>query len=105
MELTVAIRCSFDRVERFNTDERIFCFILTTRAGGVGLNLTGADCVIFYDSDWNPQIDAQAQDRAHRIGQTRPVHIYRLVSERTVEENILARANQKRNLESLVIEQ
>eukprot|EP00188_Purpureofilum_apyrenoidigerum_P006216 Plantae.Rhodophyta-Purpureofilum_apyrenoidigerum.ctg9254.p1 GENE.Plantae.Rhodophyta-Purpureofilum_apyrenoidigerum.ctg9254~~Plantae.Rhodophyta-Purpureofilum_apyrenoidigerum.ctg9254.p1 ORF type:complete len:602 (+),score=102.27 Plantae.Rhodophyta-Purpureofilum_apyrenoidigerum.ctg9254:145-1806(+) len=92
-------------MERFNTDERIFCFILTTRAGGVGLNLTGADCVIFYDNDWNPSVDAQAQDRAHRIGQTRTVHIYRLVSERTVEENILAKADQKRNLESLVIEQ
>lgn len=90
-------------VERFNTDSRIFCMILTTRAGGVGLNLTGADTVIFYDTDYNPAVDAQAQDRAHRIGQTKPVHIYRLVSERTVEENILRRANEKRTLESLVI--
>mmetsp|Transcript_34227 Transcript_34227/g.134058 ORF Transcript_34227/g.134058 Transcript_34227/m.134058 type:complete len:1863 (-) Transcript_34227:234-5822(-) len=91
--------------ERFNTDDRIFCFILTTRAGGVGLNLTGADCVLFYDNDWNPQVDAQAQDRAHRIGQTRTVHIYRLVSEKTIEENILAKADQKRSLESIVIQQ
>lgn len=64
-------------MERFNADQRIFCFILSTRSGGVGVNLTGADTVIFYDSDWNPTMDAQAQDRCHRIGQTRDVHIYR----------------------------
>ena len=64
-------------MERFNADKRIFCFILSTRSGGVGVNLTGADTVIFYDSDWNPTMDAQAQDRCHRIGQTRDVHIYR----------------------------
>lgn len=66
-------------MERFNADKRIFCFILSTRSGGVGVNLTGADTVIFYDSDWNPTMDAQAQDRCHRIGQTRDVHIYRWV--------------------------
>lgn len=66
-------------MERFNADKRIFCFILSTRSGGVGINLTGADTVIFYDSDWNPTMDAQAQDRCHRIGQTRDVHIYRFV--------------------------
>lgn len=65
-------------MERFNADKRIFCFILSTRSGGIGVNLTGADTVIFYDSDWNPTMDAQAQDRCHRIGQTRDVHIYRL---------------------------
>ena len=64
-------------MERFNADPRIFCFILSTRSGGLGVNLTGADTVIFYDSDWNPTMDAQAQDRCHRIGQTRDVHIYR----------------------------
>jgi len=66
-------------MERFNADKRIFCFILSTRSGGIGVNLTGADTVIFYDSDWNPTMDAQAQDRCHRIGQTRDVHIYRFV--------------------------
>ncbi|XP_034942058.1 helicase domino isoform X5 [Chelonus insularis] len=91
-------------MERFNNDKRIFCFILSTRSGGVGVNLTGADTVIFYDSDWNPTMDAQAQDRCHRIGQTRDVHIYRLVSEKTVEENILKKANQKRLLGDLAIE-
>ncbi|CAI5445102.1 unnamed protein product [Caenorhabditis angaria] len=58
-------------MERFNADPKVFCFILSTRSGGVGINLTGADTVIFYDSDWNPTMDAQAQDRCHRIGQTR----------------------------------
>ncbi|XP_056644553.1 helicase domino isoform X1 [Diorhabda sublineata] len=91
-------------MERFNGDTRIFAFILSTRSGGVGVNLTGADTVIFYDSDWNPTMDAQAQDRCHRIGQTRDVHIYRLVSERTIEENILKKANQKRMLGDLAIE-
>lgn len=90
-------------MERFNRDEKIFCFILSTRSGGLGINLTGADTVIFYDSDWNPAMDAQAQDRAHRIGQTRDVHIYRLVSEHTVEENILRKAQQKRHLDFLVM--
>ncbi|XP_022250926.1 helicase domino-like [Limulus polyphemus] len=91
-------------MERFNADKRIFCFILSTRSGGIGVNLTGADTVIFYDSDWNPTMDAQAQDRCHRIGQTRDVHIYRLVSEMTVEENILKKAGQKRLLGDLAIE-
>lgn len=91
-------------MERFNTDKRIFCFILSTRSGGVGINLTGADTVIFYDSDWNPTMDAQAQDRCHRIGQTRDVNIYRLVSEKTIEVNILKKANQKRMLSDMAIE-
>ena len=92
-------------MERFNNDKRIFLFILSTRSGGVGINLTGADTVIFYDSDWNPAMDAQAQDRCHRIGQTREVHIYRLISEKTVEENILKKAQQKRLLDNMVIQQ
>jgi superfamily II DNA/RNA helicase len=91
-------------MERFNANAKYFVFILSTRSGGVGINLTGADTVIFYDSDWNPTMDAQAQDRCHRIGQTRDVHIYRLVSERTIEENILKKANQKRLLGDLAIE-
>lgn len=66
-------------MDRFNADCRITCFILSTRAGGLGVNLTGADTVIFYDSDWNPAMDAQAQDRCHRIGQTRNVYIHRYV--------------------------
>ncbi|PPR04302.1 hypothetical protein CVT24_013375 [Panaeolus cyanescens] len=78
-------------------------FLLSTRAGGLGINLVAADTVIFYDQDWNPQMDAQAQDRAHRIGQTRPVLIFRLVSAHTIETKIMQRANEKRKLEALVI--
>ncbi|BFZ60615.1 swr1 complex component [Saitoella coloradoensis] len=91
--------------ERFNTDPRIPVFILSTRSGGLGINLTGADTVIFYDSDWNPCMDRQCQDRCHRIGQTRDVHIYRFVSEYTIEENIFRKANQKRMLDNVVIGQ
>lgn len=78
-------------------------FLLTTRAGGQGINLTAADTVIFYDQDWNPQMDAQAADRAHRIGQTKPVLIFRLISKHTVEQRIMERATAKRQLEALVI--
>ncbi|PKU84185.1 DNA helicase INO80 [Dendrobium catenatum] len=91
-------------MQRFNTNPKFFLFILSTRSGGVGINLVGADTVIFYDSDWNPAMDQQAQDRCHRIGQTREVHIYRLISESTIEENILKKANQKRRLDDLVIQ-
>ena len=66
-------------MDRFNNDTKIFCFILSTRSGGMGINLTGADTVIFYDSDWNPAMDAQAQDRAHRIGQQRPEQVTLMV--------------------------
>lgn len=92
-------------MERFNNDRRVFCFILSTRSGGIGVNLTGADTVIFYDSDWNPTMDAQAQDRCHRIGQTRDVHIYRLISEDTIEKNIFMKAQQKRALGFMAIEE
>ena len=78
-------------------------FLLSTRAGGLGINLTAADTVVFFDNDWNPQMDLQAQDRAHRIGQTKPVLIYRLVSAHTVETKILQRASAKRRLEAMVI--
>ncbi|EMS48095.1 Helicase domino [Triticum urartu] len=91
-------------MQRFNTNPKFFLFILSTRSGGVGVNLVGADTVIFYDSDWNPAMDQQAQDRCHRIGQTREVNIYRLISESTIEENILKKANQKRTLDDLVIQ-
>lgn len=91
-------------MQRFNADSKLFAFILSTRSGGFGINLTGADTVIFYDSDWNPAVDAQAQDRCHRIGQTREVNIYRLISEDTIEENIFKKALQKRELDDLAIQ-
>ncbi len=66
-------------------------FILSTRAGGLGINLMTANQVVIYDSDFNPHVDIQAIDRCHRIGQTKEVHVYRLVSEDTIEENIIER--------------
>lgn len=81
-----------------------FCFLLSTRAGGLGINLATADTVIIFDSDWNPQNDLQAQARAHRIGQKNQVNIYRLVTARSVEEQIVERAKQKMVLDHLVIQ-
>lgn len=66
-----------------------YIFLLSTRAGGLGINLTAADTVIIYDSDFNPQMDLQAMDRAHRIGQKSMVNVYRLITEHTVEEKIV----------------
>jgi helicase SWR1 len=91
--------------ERFNNDTQFLAFILSSRSGGLGINLTGADTVIFYDLDWNPAMDKQCQDRCHRIGQTRDVHIYRFVSEHTIESNILRKSNQKRMLDDVVIQE
>ncbi|KAG1729586.1 SNF2 family N-terminal domain-containing protein [Suillus lakei] len=82
-----------------------FIFLLTTRAGGLGINLTSADIVILYDSDWNPQADLQAMDRAHRIGQTKQVYVFRFITEDSVEERMLERAAQKLRLDQLVIQQ
>jgi hypothetical protein len=84
-----------DMVEEFQNNPNIFCFLLSTRAGGLGVTLTAADTVIFYDNDWNPTMDAQATDRAHRIGQTKTVSVYRLITKGPVEEKIVKRAQQK----------
>ena len=93
-----------DRVSNFQTNEEIFIFLLSTRAGGLGINLTAADTVIFYDSDWNPTIDSQAMDRAHRLGQTRQVTVYRMITQGTVEERIRKRALQKEEVQRVVIQ-
>ncbi|KAH3683547.1 hypothetical protein WICPIJ_005474 [Wickerhamomyces pijperi] len=85
-------------------DSEIFCFLLSTRAGGLGLNLQTADTVIIFDSDWNPHQDLQAQDRAHRIGQKNEVRILRLITSDTVEEVILERALQKLDIDGKVIQ-
>ncbi|KAI9247151.1 SNF2 family N-terminal domain-containing protein [Phascolomyces articulosus] len=82
-----------------------FIFLLTTRAGGLGINLTTADIVVLFDSDWNPQVDLQAMDRAHRIGQTKQVKVFRFVTENAIEEKVLERAAQKLRLDQLVIQQ
>jgi ATP-dependent helicase STH1/SNF2 len=85
-------------------DSPYFCFLLSTRAGGLGLNLQTADTVIIYDSDWNPHQDLQAQDRAHRIGQKNEVRILRLITSNSVEEKILERANYKLDMDGKVIQ-
>lgn len=91
-------------IKQFNSDPETFIFLISTRAGGLGINLTAADTVIIYNSDWNPQVDLQAQDRCHRIGQTRPVVVYRLVMAGTVDERITNTATSKRRLEKLVMQ-
>ncbi|XP_011184935.1 chromatin-remodeling ATPase INO80 isoform X1 [Zeugodacus cucurbitae] len=92
-----------DMVADFQTREDIFVFLLSTRAGGLGINLTAADTVIFYDSDWNPTVDQQAMDRAHRLGQTKQVTVYRLICKGTIEERILQRAREKSEIQRMVI--
>jgi len=92
-----------DTVADFQTRPEIFIFLLSTRAGGLGINLTTADTVIFYDSDWNPTIDSQAMDRAHRLGQTKQVTVYRLITRGTIEERIRKRALQKEEVQRVVI--
>lgn len=82
-----------------------FVFLLSTRAGGLGINLTAADTVVIYDSDFNPQMDLQAMDRAHRIGQKNMVNVYRLITENTVEQKIVERQMIKLKWDSLVIQQ
>ncbi|KAK6931810.1 Helicase, C-terminal [Dillenia turbinata] len=91
-------------VDAFNNDTSIFACLLSTRAGGQGLNLTGADTVVIHDMDFNPQIDRQAEDRCHRIGQTKPVTIFRLVTKDTVDENIYEIAKRKLVLDAAVLE-
>jgi ATP-dependent DNA helicase len=91
------------QIEDFNTGDGAFCFLLSTRAGGLGINLTAANVVVFVDSDWNPQMDLQAQDRAHRIGQTRNVRVYRLVTGNSIEAKIVERAAHKMKLGALVL--
>lgn len=94
-----------DLLRRFNEPgSEYFCFLLSTRAGGLGLNLQTADTVIIYDSDWNPHQDLQAQDRAHRIGQKNEVRILRLISSNSVEERILERAQFKLDMDGKVIQ-
>uniref|UniRef100_A0A915N0D5 Uncharacterized protein n=1 Tax=Meloidogyne javanica TaxID=6303 RepID=A0A915N0D5_MELJA len=92
-------------LKEFNTPgSEYFIFMLSTRAGGLGLNLQSADTVILFDSDWNPHQDMQAQDRAHRIGQTREVRVLRLITANSVEEKILAAARFKLNVDEKVIQ-
>jgi SWI/SNF-related matrix-associated actin-dependent regulator of chromatin subfamily A member 5 len=95
-----------DMMEEFNSPGSTkFCFLLSTRAGGLGINLATADIVILFDSDWNPQVDLQAMDRAHRIGQTKIVRVFRFITDGTVEEKIVERAERKLYLDAAIIQQ
>merc|ERR1719443_744973 len=94
---------SIDQYNAPNSEK--FVFLLSTRAGGLGINLYTADIVILYDSDWNPQVDLQAMDRAHRIGQKKEVHVYRFCSENSIEEKVIEKAYKKLKLDALVIQQ
>ena len=90
-------------IDRFNKSADAFVFLLSTRAGGVGINLTAADTVIIFDSDWNPQNDVQAMARCHRIGQEKPVTIYRLITRRSFEAEMFERASRKLGLEQAIL--
>ncbi|XP_020807048.1 SWI/SNF-related matrix-associated actin-dependent regulator of chromatin subfamily A containing DEAD/H box 1 homolog [Drosophila serrata] len=96
---STAVKERQDLITDFNVDDNIFVFLLSTKAGGVGINLTAADTCIIHDIDFNPYNDKQAEDRCHRMGQQRPVTIYRLISESTIEEGILMSAEEKLKLE------
>ncbi|KAK4055648.1 putative DNA helicase ino80 [Microbotryomycetes sp. JL201] len=92
-----------DMVLDWQTRPDLFIFLLSTRAGGLGINLTAADTVIFYDSDWNPSNDAQAMDRAHRLGQTKQVTVYRFITRNTVDERIVQLARNKKVVQDAVV--
>lgn len=93
-------------IDDFNRpDSDKFVFLLSTRAGGLGINLATADVVILYDSDWNPQMDLQAMDRAHRIGQKKEVQVFRLCIENSIEEKVIEKAYKKLRLDAMVIQQ
>ncbi|TGO83314.1 hypothetical protein BPOR_0665g00010 [Botrytis porri] len=94
-----------DIVNKFNSDPSYDVLLLTTSVGGLGLNLTGADTVIFVEHDWNPQKDLQAMDRAHRIGQKKVVNVYRLITRGTLEEKILSLQRFKIDVASTVVNQ
>ena len=95
-------QAAIDRFSRPESDR--FIFLLCTRAGGLGINLTAADTVIIYDSDWNPQNDLQAQARCHRIGQEKNVKVYRLITRNTYEREMFDRASLKLGLDKAVLQ-
>lgn len=93
------------QVDRFQEDENIPVFLISLKAGGTGLNLTGADVVVHFDPWWNPAAEAQATDRAHRIGQKKQVTVYKLITSGTVEEKVLDLQREKRKLLEQVFEE
>ena len=103
MDGTTPVSHRMRLIDEFNSDARVFVFLLTTKVGGLGVNLTGADRVLLYDPDWNPSTDAQARERAWRIGQTKEVTVYRLVTAGTIEEKVYHRQIYKEFLTSKVL--
>lgn len=103
MDGLTAVGSRMRLIDRFNNDETVFVFLLTTRVGGLGVNLTGADRVVLYDPDWNPSTDLQARERAWRVGQKRPVTVYRLITTGTIEEKIYHRQIYKQFLTNKVL--
>jgi SNF2 family DNA or RNA helicase len=101
--LTGSTTNRMERVDRFNEDKTYSAFLISLKAGGTGLNLTGADTVVHFDPWWNPAVEDQATDRAHRIGQSKTVSVYRLITKDTVEEKILQLSEKKRELVSNVL--
>merc|ERR1711885_64362 len=92
-----------DAIDAFNKDPNFNYFLLSTRAGGLGINLASADTVVLFDSDWNPHQDSQAMDRAHRIGQTKPVVVYRLLTTGSVEISMMEKQISKKKLERMAV--
>jgi hypothetical protein len=101
---STAIEDRRERMHHFNTGSDVNIFILSTRAGGLGLNLQTADTVIIFDSDFNPQMDLQAQDRAHRVGQKNQVRVFRLITESQIEQSILDKAHHKLDIDQKIIQ-
>ncbi len=91
-------------IDSFNSDPNIPVFLISTKTGGVGLNLTSADAVIIFDPWWNPQVERQAIDRTHRIGQTKSVHVFRLRAKGTIEEKIVALQERKQKLFNALVD-
>merc|ERR1712050_235247 len=103
MDAFNAEKTAGEKGARNDRDDRYFVFLLSTRAGGLGINLASADTVIIFDSDWNPHQDSQAMDRSHRIGQTRPVAVYRLLTINSVDIEMLEKQVSKKKLERMTI--
>ncbi|KAJ3179278.1 hypothetical protein HK101_010057 [Irineochytrium annulatum] len=99
---TTSVADRQDLIDQFNEDSSIGVFLLTTKAGGLGLNLTSANVVLLYDIDFNPHNDAQAEDRAHRVGQTRDVEVIKLILKGSVEQHMLRLATAKLHLDRRV---
>ncbi len=94
-----------EKIDQFNSDRSVFIFLLSTRAGGLGINLATADTAVFYDISFNPQVDRQAEDRCHRLGQEKQVRIFKLIAEGSIDEHMLKMAVEKKELNDVVLEE